>query len=132
MATDLNEEKLLELEKVLEEHGYKKWTTALSSKESYGWFHTVESPDGREEDNILVEYRVWDYREYCAPGANFPRFGLDVLMIVSGEHRTDLVIGKWVSPEEAESIATDFLSVCKKHSVLSGDDYFQLTFEKRW
>lgn len=55
------------IEAELQRRGYKKWTTALTSNESYAWFKTFGKKcddDGCIIDGYQIAFRVWDYRKY--------------------------------------------------------------------
>lgn len=56
----MTEKELRSLESELEKRGYRKWTVALTSKESYGWFKTF----GEEGNEHQIEFRVWDFAKY--------------------------------------------------------------------
>lgn len=74
-ATELNA-----IEKALESRGYRKWTVALTSHETYGWFKTF----GDEGNEWQIEFRVWDYKQYHDPYGE--PYGLDVWMSPRNAH----------------------------------------------
>lgn len=66
------------LEAELQKRGYKKYTSALTSTESYAWFKSFdkeEDEDGDLTNGYQVAFRVWDFRRYS--DRNFPSYGLD-------------------------------------------------------
>lgn len=60
-------DELQTLESELQKRGYRKWTTALTSTESYAWFKSFDK-DWDEEEHITsgyqIAFRVWDWRPY--------------------------------------------------------------------
>lgn len=71
-------DELQTLESELQRRGYKKWTTALTSTESYAWFKTFDKEkdeDGHVISGYQVAFRVWDWRKYV--DRNAPPYGFD-------------------------------------------------------
>lgn len=66
-ASELNS-----IETELLNRGYRKYTTALTSTESYGWFKTF----GQDGNDYQIEFRVWDYTK-CHDPYGEP-YGFDV------------------------------------------------------
>lgn len=100
-----------DLEKQLTEKGYKKYTTCLTSNEDYAYFKSV-----KEEDKLLyqIAYRFWDWRKY--PDQN--RIGVDILIIVSNNGRTDMIISyPDLGIDGLEKVAHEFYELCKKHNL---------------
>lgn len=56
----MTEKELKTIESELQKRGYRKWTFALTSKESYGWFKTF----GEDGNDYQIEFRVWDFTKY--------------------------------------------------------------------
>lgn len=70
---------LKRIETILASRGYRKWTTCLTSGESWGWFKTFEKKtdeDGKTVGGYQVEFRVWDNTQYGQIGES--AYGLDV------------------------------------------------------
>lgn len=68
----MTEKELHAIESELARRGYRKWTVALTSEESYGWFKTF----GEEGNDYLMEFRVWDFTKYR--GIHGEPYGFDV------------------------------------------------------
>lgn len=74
----LQELKTLEVE--LNKRGYKKWTTCLTSTETYAWFKTFgkeKDEDGEVISGYQIAFRVWDWRQYMSRDKNMPPYGFD-------------------------------------------------------
>lgn len=68
-------DKLQTIEAELQRRGYHKWTTDLTSTETYAWFKSFgkeKDEDGDVVDGYQVAFRVWDWSKYTPAG-----FGLD-------------------------------------------------------
>ena len=80
------------IESELQKRGYRKWTAALTSTETYAWFKTFdkeESEDGHEISGYQVAFRVWDFTRYL--DHNAPPYGLDFWTSALGtDSRMDL------------------------------------------
>lgn len=71
-------DQLQTLEAELQKRGYKKYTSALTSTESYAWFKSFdkeEDEDGDLTNGYQVAFRVWDFCRYA--DRNFSSYGLD-------------------------------------------------------
>ena len=71
-------EELKKIEAELERRGYKKYTTCLTSTESWAWFKSFDKEkdeDGYVINGYQVAFRVWDFSRYLDRGA--PPYGLD-------------------------------------------------------
>lgn len=76
----MTEKELKTLESELEKRGYRKWTTALTSTESYAWFKTFDKEKDEDGDTISgyqVAFRVWDWRSYQCRDPYMPPYGFD-------------------------------------------------------
>lgn len=55
------------IEAELQKRGYKKYTTCLTSTESYAWFKSFDK-EKDDDDYVIsgyqVAFRVWDYSRY--------------------------------------------------------------------
>lgn len=71
----MTEKELKALEEELASSGYKKYTTCLSDRESWGWFKSFKRDD---KPLFMIEFRIWDFRKY--PQCPDP-FSYDVLII---------------------------------------------------
>ena len=71
-------DQLQTLEAELQKRGYNKYTSALTSTESYAWFKSFnkeEDEDGDLTNGYQVAFRVWDFRKYV--DRNAPPYGFD-------------------------------------------------------
>ena len=71
-------EELKKIETELERRGYKKYTTCLTSSESWAWFKSFDKEkdeDGYVVNGYQVAFRVWDFSRYL--DRNAPPYGLD-------------------------------------------------------
>ena len=120
----MNKEELDILETRLQERGYKKFTSALSSNESWGWFKTIRKTDGENgndsDDGCMIEYRVWDYTSYFRPEepAYSKPYGVDVLLLMSGSSRVDLMMTSCdLDIDFVEGVASKFFDFCKENKL---------------
>lgn len=63
----MTDKELKAIESELQRRGYRKYTTALTSTESYAWFKTFgkeKNEDGRVINGYQIAFRVWDFRKY--------------------------------------------------------------------
>lgn len=84
-------DELQTIEAELQKRGYRKWTTCLTSTESWAWFktfHKIRDKYGEVVDNYQVAFRVWDY---TAPEIDSDGYGVDVYVaIIDGETYADM------------------------------------------
>lgn len=120
----MNKTELDILEARLQERGYRKFTSALSSNESWGWFKTIRKTDGEngnDSDNgCMIEYRVWDYTSYFRPEepAGLKPYGVDVLLLMSGSSRVDLMMTSCdLDIDFVEGVASKFFDFCKENKL---------------
>ena len=74
----MTEKELKKIEAELERRGYKKYTTCLTSTESWAWFKTFDKEkdeDGYTISGYQIAFRVWDFRKYRDRDA--PPYGFD-------------------------------------------------------
>lgn len=106
-----------DLESLLESKGYKYYNQCLSSNEDYAYsksFDITYDEDGERNIGYQVLFRFWDWRQYGKAG--LCEFGLDVAVLVSQEHRSDLVFTQEeYDIEKIEQIAEGFYEFCKKY-----------------
>lgn len=63
----MTEKELKKIEAELERCGYKKYTTCLTSTESYAWvksFGKEKDEDGHVVNCYQIAFRVWDFSRY--------------------------------------------------------------------
>lgn len=106
-----------DFESLLESKGYKCYNQCLSSNEDYAYcksFDITYDADGERNVGYQVLFRFWDWRQ-CGK-AGLCEFGLDVAVLVSQEHRSDLILGQEdYDIEKVEQIADGFYEFCKKY-----------------
>ena len=69
---------LKKIEAELERRGYRKYTTALTSIESWAWSKSFDKEKDQNDcvvNGYQIAFRVWDFRQYIDRGA--PPYGLD-------------------------------------------------------
>lgn len=74
----MTEKELKKFEVELQRRGYKKYTTCLTSTESWAWFKSFDKEkdeDGYVVNGYQVAFRVWDFTRYLDRGA--PPYSLD-------------------------------------------------------
>lgn len=76
----MTQDELKAIETELQKRGYKKWTTALTSTESYAWFKSFgkeKDEDGHVISGYQIAFRVWDWRRYMDRDPHMYPYGLD-------------------------------------------------------
>lgn len=76
----MTEKELQTLESELQKRGYRKYTTALTSTESYAWFKSFgkqEDENGRVTGGYQIAFRVWDWRPYMHRDKDMHPYGFD-------------------------------------------------------
>lgn len=74
----MTEKELKKFEVELQRRGYKKYTTCLTSTESWAWFKSFDKEkdeDGYVVNGYQVAFRVWDFTRYLDRGA--PPYSFD-------------------------------------------------------
>ena len=74
----MTEKELETIEAELQRRGYRKYTTALTSSESWAWFKSFgkkQDEAGEVTDGYQIAFRVWDFTRYLDRGA--PPYSLD-------------------------------------------------------
>ena len=73
-------EELKKIEAELEKRGYRKYTTCLTSTESWAWFKSFDKEkdeDGYVINGYQVAFRVWYFSCYMYRDKNIQPYGLD-------------------------------------------------------
>lgn len=76
----MTEKELKKIEAELERRGYRKYTTALTSSESWAWFKSFDKEkddDGYVVNGYQVAFRVWDFSRYMYRDKNIQPYGFD-------------------------------------------------------
>lgn len=114
----MTEKELKALESELEKRGYRKWTTALTSTETYAWFKTFDKEkdeDGYTISGYQIAFRVWNFRKYV--DRNAPPYGFDFWTSPLGtDSRTDFT-SNWepiCDIDTFERMAAEFNAMVRK------------------
>lgn len=116
----MTEKELQILESELQKRGYRKYTTALTSTESYAWFKSFDKEkdeDGYTISGYQVAFRVWDWRQYQHRDPYMHPYGFDFWTSPLGtDFRTDL-ISNWepiCDIDTFERMAAEFNAMVRK------------------
>lgn len=111
----MTEKELNRLEVELERRGYRKYTTALTSSESWAWFKSFDKE--KDDDGYQVAFRVWDFTRYL--DRNAPPYGFDFWTSALGtDSRMDFT-SNWepiCDIETFERMAADFHKLVRKYT----------------
>ncbi len=116
------QDELKAIETELQKRGYKKWTTALTSTESYAWFKTFDKE--KDEGGYIISgyqiaFRVWDWRPYQNRDPYMHPYGLDFWTSPLGtDFRTDFT-SNWepiCDIDTFERMAAEFNQMVRKYS----------------
>lgn len=117
----MTEKELNRIETELRRRGYRKYTTSLTSSESWAWFKTF----GKEKDEAgsvvngyQIAFRVWDWRPYMYRDKNMHPYGFDFWTSALGtDCRMDLT-SSWEPIRDIdtfEQMAYDFHKLVRKY-----------------
>lgn len=121
MSISMTEKELKRIEADLEKRGYRKYTTALTSTESYAWFKSFDKE--KDEDGFVISgyqvtFRVWDWRPYQSRDKNMPPYGFDFWTSLLGtDSRVDLS-ANWepiCDIDTFERMAAEFNQMVRKY-----------------
>lgn len=76
----MTEQEMKAIESELQKRGYRKYTTALTSSETYALFKNFgkeKDEDGYVVGGYQIAFRVWDWRPYQSRDKNMPPYGFD-------------------------------------------------------
>lgn len=117
----MNANQLKELEAELQQRGYKKCTTGLTSTESWAWiksFDEEKDEDGYVVNGYQIAFRVWDFRQYKY--RNVPPYVLDFWTSALGtDCRMDFT-SNWepvCDIDTFERMAADFHKLVRKYTL---------------
>lgn len=118
----MTEKELEAIESELQKRGYRKWTTALTSTETYAWFKTFDKEkdeDGYTISGYQIAFRVWDWRPYQYRDKNTPSYGFDFWTSPLGtDSRMDFT-SNWEPIcyiDTFERMAAEFNAMVRKYS----------------
>lgn len=107
------------LENELQRRGYRKYTTSLTSTESWAWFKSFgkeKDDDGYVVNGYQVAFRVWDFTRYLDRGA--PPYSLDFWTSALGtDSRMDFT-SNWepvCDIDTFERMGADFHTLVRKY-----------------
>lgn len=114
-------EQLKRIEADLEKRGYRKYTTSLTSTESWAWFKSFDKEkdeDGYTISGYQVAFRVWDWRQYQHRDHNMHPYGFDFWASPLGtDSRTDFT-SNWepiCDIDTFERMAAEFNQMVRKY-----------------
>lgn len=117
----MSEKEFKALESELEKRGYRKYTTSLTSTESYAWFKTFnkeKDEDGHVISGYQVAFRVWDWHRYQYRDKNMHPYGFDFWTSAVGcNGRTDFT-SNWepiCDIDTFERMAAEFNQMVRKY-----------------
>lgn len=115
----MTEKELKKIEAELRRRGYRKYTTCLTSTESWAWFKTFckeRDEDGDVVNGWQVAFRVWDFTRYV--DRYVPPYGLDFWTSALGtDSRMDFT-SNWepvCDIDTFERMAADFNRLVRKY-----------------
>lgn len=122
----MTEKELETIEAELQRRGYKKYTTCLTSTESWAWFKSFDKEkdeDGYVVNSYQIAFRVWDFTRYLDRGA--PPYGFDFWTSAQGtDSRMDFT-SNWEPICDIaifERMAEDFHQLTKKYLQDNGNN----------
>lgn len=117
----MTSEQLKRIEADLERRGYRKYTSALTSSESYAWFKSFDKEtdeDGYTISGYQIAFRVWDWRQYRSRDPHMPSYGFDFWTSPLGtDSRMDLT-SNWepiCNIDTFERMAAEFNQMVRKY-----------------
>lgn len=117
----MTEKELKKIEAELEKRGYRKYTTCLTSTESWAWFKSFDKEkddDGYVINGYQVAFRVWDFSGYIYRDKNMHFYGLDFWTSALGtDSRMDFT-SNWepiCDLETFERMAKEFNALVRKY-----------------
>lgn len=113
-------EQLQTTETELQKRGYRKYTTGLTSTESWAWFKSFDK-DFDEDEHITngyqIAFRVWDWRRYMDRDPHMHPYGFDFWTSPLGtDFRTDFT-SNWepfCDIDTFERMAAEFNAMARK------------------
>lgn len=122
----MTEKELETMEAELQRRGYRKYTTALTSSESWAWFKSFgkkQDEAGEVTDGYQIAFRVWDFRKY--KDRNVPYYGFDFWTSALGtDSRMDFT-SNWepiCDIATFERMAEDFHQLTRKYLQDNGNN----------
>ena len=122
----MTEKELETIEAELQRRGYRKYTTALTSSESWAWvksFGKKQDEAGEVTDGYQIAFRVWDFRKY--KDRNVPYYGFDFWTSALGtDSRMDFTSNcePIIDIATFEQMADEFHQLTKKYLQNNGNN----------
>lgn len=94
----MTEKELYKLEAELKRRGYRKYTTCLTSSESWAWCKTFDKEkdeDGHVVKGYQVAFRVWDWKRYMYRRKTMSPYGFDFWTSAIGSDSRMDFISNW-------------------------------------
>lgn len=121
-------EELKKIEAELERRGYRKYTTCLTSTESWAWFKTFDKE--KDDDDCVVNgyqvaFRVWDFSRYMYRDKNIQPYGIDFWTSALGTQSRMDFTSNWepiCDIATFEQMAKDFHQLTKKYLQDNGNN----------
>ena len=119
----MTEKELKAIESELQKRGYRKWTTALTSTESYAWFKSFDKEkdtDGYVISGYQIAFRVWDWRHYADRNPNLRKhpYGFDFWTSPLGTDFSMDFTANWepiADIDTFERMAADFNAMVRRY-----------------
>lgn len=116
----MTEKELRTLENELQRRGYRKYTTGLTSTESYAWF----KPFNKEKDEAgevingyQVSFRVWDWSRFRYRVPQLHDYGFDLWTSPCGTDFRTVLTANWepiCDIDKFERMAAEFNQMVRK------------------
>lgn len=123
----MTEKELKKIEAELQRRGYKKYTTCLTSTESWAWFKSFgkeKDEDGYVVNGYQIAFRVWDFSRYMYRDRNMQPYGLDFWTSALGtDSRMDFT-SNWepiCDIDTFERMAVDFHKLVREYTKTEKD-----------
>lgn len=118
----MTEKELNRIETELRRRGYRKYTTCLTSSESWAWvksFDKEKDDDGYVVNGYQVAFRVWDFSGYMYRDRNMQPYGFDFWTSALGtDSRMDFT-SNWepiCDIDTFERMAAEFNQLVRKYA----------------
>ena len=121
----MTENELKKMEAELERRGYKKYTTCLTSTESWAWFKSFDKEkedDGYVVNSYQIAFRVWDFSRYR--DKNIQPYGFDFWTSALGTDSRMAFTSNWEPIRDIdtfERMAAEFHTLVRKYTKTEKD-----------
>lgn len=117
----MTEKELRTLENELQRRGYRKYTTGLTSTESYAWFKTFnkeKDKDGEVINGYQIAFRVWDWSRFRYREPQLHDYGFDLWTSPCGTDFRTVLTASWepiCDIDTFERMAAEFNHMVRKY-----------------